>query len=175
MNRPGDLEQHVLAVLVENKAGVLARVADLFARRGYNIVSLNVAPTDDERFSRISIVVDVEKAPLDQIVKQLFKLVNVVEIAEMVPGASLTRELVVLNLIVPGDRRDELFATVERLHGRVLHDADGHVMVSLAGEPHEIDAIERELSAFEIFDIQRTGKVALRIVGNDVPLTRAEP
>ena len=173
MSRPGDLEQHVLAVLVENKAGVLARVADLFARRGYNIVSLNVAPTDDDRFSRISIVVDVEKAPLEQIVKQLFKLVNVVEIAEMIPGASLTRELIVLNMAVGEERRDELFATVERLHGRILHVSDSHVMVSLAGEPHEIDAIESELSAFDISDIQRTGKVALRIVGNDVPLTRA--
>lgn len=173
MNRPGDLESHVLAVLVENKAGVLARVADLFARRGYNIVSLNVAPTDDERFSRITIVVDVEKAPLDQIVKQLFKLVNVVEIAEMRPGASLTRELIVVNVVVSDDRRTELIDTVQRRHGRILHDEAGHVMVSLAGEPHEIDAIERELSSFEIFDIQRTGKVALRIVGNEVPLTRA--
>ncbi len=173
MNRPGDLEQHVLAVLVENKAGVLARVVDLFARRGYNIVSLNVAPTDDERFSRITIVVDVEKAPLDQIVKQLFKLINVVEIAEMTPGATLTRELIVVNVAVGDDRRDELLEAVERMHGRVLVNKAGHVMVSLAGEPHEIDAIERELSSFEIFDIQRTGKVALRIVGSDVPLTRA--
>lgn len=173
MNRPGDLQQHVLAVLVENKAGVLARVADLFARRGYNIVSLNVAPTDDERFSRITIVVDVEKAPLDQIVKQLFKLVNVVEIAEMVPEASLVRELIVVNVEVTDDRRQELMDAVERMHGRVLLEESGHVMVSLAGEPHEIDAIEHELSGFGIFDIQRTGKVALRILGNDVPLTRA--
>ena len=173
MNRPGDLEQYVLAVLVENKAGVLARVADLFARRGYNIVSLNVAPTDDERFSRITIVVDVEKAPLDQIVKQLFKLINVVEIAEMVPEASLVRELIVVNVRIEEAQRDELLTTVERLHGRILLEANGHVMVSLAGEPHEIDAIERELGEFDIFDIQRTGKVALRIVGNDLPLTRA--
>jgi len=173
VNRPGDLEQYVLAVLVENKAGVLARVADLFARRGYNIVSLNVAPTDDERFSRITIVVDVEKAPLDQIVKQLFKLINVVEIAEMVPEASLVRELIVVNVRIEEAQRDELLTTVERLHGRILLEANGHVMVSLAGEPHEIDAIERELGEFDIFDIQRTGKVALRIVGNDLPLTRA--
>ncbi len=173
MNRPGDLQQHVLAVLVENKAGVLARVADLFARRSYNIVSLNVAPTDDERVSRITIVVDVEKAPLDQIVKQLFKLINVVEILEMIPEASLVREMVVLNIEVDDARKPELVAVVDRLHGRVLHDEAGHVMVSLAGEPHEIDAIEHELSAFDIVDIQRTGKVALRIVGNDVPLTRA--
>lgn len=173
MNRPGDLQQHVLAVLVENKAGVLARVADLFARRSYNIVSLNVAPTDNERFSRITIVVDVEKAPLDQIVKQLFKLINVVEILEMIPESSLVREMIVLNVAVGDDQKPALLAAVEKRHGRVLHDSDGHVMVSLAGEPHEIDAIEHELSSFDIVDIQRTGKVALRIVGNDVPLTRA--
>ena len=165
-------ETHTLAVLVENKAGVLARVAGLFARRGFNIESLAVAPTD-ERFSRITIVVDVEKAPLDQIVKQLFKLINVVEIAEMVPEASLVRELIVVNVRIEEAQRDELLTTVERLHGRILLEANGHVMVSLAGEPHEIDAIERELGEFDIFDIQRTGKVALRIVGNDLPLTRA--
>jgi acetolactate synthase I/III small subunit len=76
---------HILSVLVENKPGVLARVAGLFARRGYNIESLAVAPTDDERFSRITIVVDVESAPLEQIVKQLFKLINVVKISELDP------------------------------------------------------------------------------------------
>jgi acetolactate synthase-1/3 small subunit len=172
MNRPGDLENHTLAVLVENKAGVLARVADLFARRGYNIVSLAVAPTDDERFSRITIVVEVEKAPLDQIVKQLFKLVNVVEIAEMIPEASVTRELMVVNVEVPEERRQEFFDLVERRHGRILHDAHGHVIISLAGEPDEIDAMETELRVFEIFDLQRTGRVALRIVESDVPLTR---
>ena len=75
-------------MLVENKAGVLARVADLFARRGYNIVSLAVRPTNENRFSRITIVVDVESAPLEQIVKQLFKLVNVVEIQELHPSES---------------------------------------------------------------------------------------
>ena len=82
-----------IVVLVENKAGVLARVADLFARRGYNIVSLAVAPTNDDRFSRLTIVVDLESAPLDQIVKQLFKLINVVEIAELAPADAVEREL----------------------------------------------------------------------------------
>ncbi|HEX6569796.1 MAG TPA: acetolactate synthase small subunit, partial [Acidimicrobiales bacterium] len=83
---PGtDARHHTLVVLVENKAGVLARVASLFARRGFNIFSLAVAPTEDDRFSRITIVVDVASAPLEQITKQLYKLVNVVKISELDP------------------------------------------------------------------------------------------
>ena len=81
-----DLAHHTLSVLVENKAGVLARIVNLFSRRGYNIYSLAVAPTDDERFSRLTVVVDVESAPLEQIVKQLHKLINVVKIIELDPA-----------------------------------------------------------------------------------------
>jgi acetolactate synthase I/III small subunit len=89
---------HMLSVLVQNKPGVLARVASLFARRGYNIFSLAVAPTDDPEFSRISIVVDVESAPLEQIVKQLFKLIEVVRISELDPRKSVERELMVATI-----------------------------------------------------------------------------
>src|SRR5665213_481310 len=88
-----DKRHHTLTVLVENKAGVLARVSGLFSRRGYNIFSLAVAPTNDERFSRITIVVDVESAPLDQIMKQLDKLIPVVSITELPPSSSREREL----------------------------------------------------------------------------------
>ena len=91
-------KHHILSVLVENKSGVLARVASLFARRGYNIFSLAVAPTEDERFSRITIVVDVESAPLEQIVKQLFKLINVVKITELDPPTSVERELLLVTV-----------------------------------------------------------------------------
>jgi acetolactate synthase I/III small subunit len=91
---------HMLSVLVQNKPGVLARVASLFARRGYNIFSLAVAPTDDPEFSRISIVVDVESAPLEQIVKQLFKLIEVVRISELDPRKSVERELMVATVRV---------------------------------------------------------------------------
>lgn len=172
MHEPSANQHHTLAVLVENKAGVLARVADLFARRGYNIFSLAVAPTQDPRFSRITIVVDVESSPLDQIVKQLFKLINVVEIAEMLPEASITRELIVVNVEVSADRRAEFDTLVAETHGRVLHDAAGHITVSLAGEPDEVDAIEARLAAFTIMDLQRTGRIALSKVGASVPLTR---
>ena len=96
---------HVLSVLVENRAGVLARVAGLFARRGYNIFSLAVAPTDDDRFSRLTVVVDVESAPLEQIVRQLDKLVNVIAISELDPRQSVERELVLLTVrATPADR-----------------------------------------------------------------------
>ena len=93
---------HVLSVLVENRAGVLARVASLFARRGYNIYSLAVAPTDDERFSRITVVVDVESAPLEQVVKQLNKLINVIKISELDPRDSVERELMLVTVKAPG-------------------------------------------------------------------------
>ena len=91
----GVIHHHVLSVLVENRAGVLARIAQLFSRRGYNIFSLAVAPTDDSRFSRITIVVDVDSAPLEQITKQLHKLINVIKISELDPADSVECELLV--------------------------------------------------------------------------------
>ena len=105
----------ILSVLVQNRPGVLARVAGLFARRGYNIVSLAVAPTEDDGFSRITIVVDVDSAPLEQVVKQLFKLIEVVKISELDPRRAVERELMIATVRVvaghprPGDRVDEHF------------------------------------------------------------------
>src|SRR5215210_8544355 len=96
---------HTLSVLVENKAGVLARVSGLFARRGFNIFSLAVAPTDDERFSRITIVVDVESATVEQITKQLFKLINVVKISELHPAEAVERELLLATVRATPDVR----------------------------------------------------------------------
>src|SRR5580693_3892165 len=92
------VRHHIVTAKVENKAGVLTRVASLFSRRGFNIFSLAVAPTDDERFSRITIVVDVESAPLEQIMKQLDKLVNVVDIFELAPEAATEREMLLATL-----------------------------------------------------------------------------
>ena len=109
-------QHHTLSVLVENKAGVLARVAGLFARRGFNIYSLAVAPTDDERFSRITIVVDVESAPLEQITKQLFKLINVVKISELDPRHSVERELL-LATVEPTARPAARSSSWSRLRG----------------------------------------------------------
>src|SRR4029453_7646705 len=109
MALPGtDARHHTLVVLVENKAGVLARISGLFARRGYNIYSLAVAPTDDERFSRITIVVDIQSAPLEQITKQLFKLIHVVKISELAPAESVERELLMATVSAVPDVRGQV-------------------------------------------------------------------
>lgn len=152
---------HTLVVRVENKSGVLARVAGLFARRGFNIDSLAVAPTDDERFSRITIVVDVESAPLEQIVKQLDKLVNVVEIQELAPGTSVERELLLATVRADAARRDDIMDLIRIFEGKVLNVGHDALMVSLTGSPSRVDDFEDLLRPYGIVELQRTGKVAL--------------
>ncbi len=174
MTRPGDLAHRTLAVLVEDKAGVLARVADLFARRGYNIVSLAVAPTGNDRFSRITIVVDVESAPLEQIVKQLFKLINVVEILELEPGASVERELIMVTVDTNGpngrSRRSEIMELVDIFKGRILAVGAEALTVSLEGTPDKVNDFEKLISDYGIIEIQRSGRIALPKIG--APATR---
>ncbi len=169
MTRPGDLSHHTLSVLVENKAGVLARVADLFARRGYNIVSLAVAPTSDQRFSRITIVVDVESAPLEQIVKQLFKLINVVEIQELSPEASVERELMIAT-VRSANERSQILELVDIFEAKILSVSSDRLTVSLEGRPEKIDDFELLLRDYGIDDVQRTGRIALPKIGR-VPST----
>jgi len=152
---------HVLSVLVENRAGVLARVASLFARRGYNIYSLAVAPTHDDRFSRLTIVVDVESAPLEQVVKQLNKLVNVIKISELDPRDSVERELALLTVRATADQRQQVVSLVELFEGRVLDVGADELTVTADDHPSRLDDLEELLRPFGIVDIQRTGRVAL--------------
>jgi acetolactate synthase I/III small subunit len=152
---------HILSVLVENKFGVLARVASLFSRRGYNIYSLAVAPTDDERFSRITIVVDVESAPLEQIVKQLDKLINVVSISELAPEAAIERELVLVTVECGAPERGDLMQLVTIFEGRIVDVRSDRMTVMLAGPPGKIDDFEELIQPFGIVELQRTGRVAL--------------
>jgi acetolactate synthase I/III small subunit len=152
---------HILTVLVENKAGVLARVANLFARRGYNIESLAVAPTDDVRFSRITIVVDVESAPLEQITKQLFKLINVVKISELDPAEAVERELLLCTVAADPAVRSQVIELVQVFEGRILAVGVDALTVSLDGSPGKIDDFEELLRSYGIVELQRTGRVAL--------------
>jgi acetolactate synthase-1/3 small subunit len=154
-------KQHILSVLVENKAGVLARVASLFARRGFNIYSLAVAPTDDERFSRITVVVDVEATPLEQITKQLFKLVNVVKISELEPAASVERELLLCTVRADPSVRSQVVELVQIFEGRILAVGNDVLTVSLEGHPGKIDDFEELVRSYGIVELQRTGRVAL--------------
>ncbi|HJP24073.1 MAG: acetolactate synthase small subunit [Acidimicrobiales bacterium] len=155
---------HTLVVTVENKSGVLARVASLFARRAFNIESLAVAPTDDEDMSRITVVVDLESAPLDQIVKQLDKLVNVVEIRELGPGQAVERELMLVTVTAEPDRRDEIVEHLDRAGGKVLSLSTDRMMLSLVGPPRRVDEFEDLLREYGIIELQRTGRVALPVL-----------
>jgi acetolactate synthase-1/3 small subunit len=152
---------HTLSVLVENRAGVLARVSGLFARRAYNIHSLAVAPTDDDRFSRITIVVDAESAPLEQVTKQLFKLIDVVKISELHPDDSIERELLLATVKAAPDLRGQVMELVQVFEGRVLGVGHDEITISLDGHPSKIDDFEELLRPYGIVELQRTGRVAL--------------
>jgi acetolactate synthase-1/3 small subunit len=152
---------HTLSVLVENKAGVLARVSGLFARRAYNIYSLAVAPTDDERFSRITIVCDVSETSVEQITKQLFKLINVVKINELSPAESVERELMLATIRTEAGRRSEVIELVQVFDGKIVDVGHDALTVALAGKPRNLDDFEELMRAFGIVELQRTGRVAL--------------
>ncbi len=156
-----DKRHHTLTVVVENKSGVLARVAGLFSRRGYNIFSLAVAPSDNERFSRITIVVDVESAPLEQIIKQLDKLIPVVSITELDPAVSRERELLLATVEAGPETRGQVIQLVGVFEGKIVDVGRQGMTVMLAGTPSKIDDFENLIRPFGIVELQRTGRVAL--------------
>ena len=152
---------HNLVVLVENKPGVLARVSGLFARRGFNIHSLTVAPTDDDRFSRITIVADTESASVEQITKQLYKLINVVKISELAPADAVERELLMATVKAPPQTRSQVIELTNIFGGKVMNVGPQELMVSLAGTPGKLDDFAELLRGFGILAIQRSGRVAM--------------
>ncbi len=174
MTESTEVSHHTLSVLVENKAGVLARVADLFARRGYNILSLAVAPTADQRFSRITIVVISEQDVLSQIVKQLFKLINVVEIAELNPSDSVERELMLATVRATELTRPEIMEIVGDYSAVVLAEGDNQITISVGGASAEITKLEGALRVHGLVAIQRTGQIALPKIGARPPVLRAD-
>jgi acetolactate synthase-1/3 small subunit len=155
------VNHHVLSVLVQNRPGVLARVASLFARRGYNIFSLAVAPTDNDEYSRITIVVNVESNTIEQIVKQLFKLVEVVRISELDPSNSVERELMVSTVRASAEQRGQVVELANIFEGKILSVGQDALIVSLDGSPEKLDDFEELLRQYGIVESQRTGRVAL--------------
>ena len=155
---------HPLVVRAENKPGVLARVSGLFERRGFNIQSLAVAPTDNELFSRLTIVVDAESAPMEQIVKQLDKLINVVRIQELSPSDSVSRELILATVNLTEGSEDNIMREIESFDANVLSVGDKKIMVSLSGPPDVINEFETVLEKYGIVEVQRTGIVALATI-----------
>lgn len=158
---PRDVKHHILSVLVENRPGVLNRVAGLFARRGYNIHSLAVAPTEDERFSRITMVVDVASSPLPQMVQQLDKLVNVLEINELAPAEAVERELLMMSVSAPPEIRGQVIELVGVFDARILSVAHDALTISLEGHPSKLDDFEALMTTYGILAVQRSGRVAL--------------
>jgi len=154
-------QHHILSVLVQNRPGVLARVASLFARRGFNIYSLAVAPAEHEGMSRITIVVDVESTPLEQITKQLFKLIEVVKISELDPRSSVERELLLVTVRATPEHRSQVVELVNIFEAKILAVGAEALTVSLEGAPEKLDDFEELLETYGIVELQRTGRVAL--------------
>ncbi|MDG1187733.1 acetolactate synthase small subunit [uncultured Ilumatobacter sp.] len=155
------MNHHILSVLVQNRPGVLARVAGLFARRGYNIFSLAVAPAEVEGRSRITIVVDLDSAPLEQITKQLFKLIDVIKISELDPELSVERELLIATIKAEATQRSEVASLVDIFEGKIIAVSEAVITVSLEGHPNKLDDFEDLLGGYGIVELQRTGRVAL--------------
>jgi acetolactate synthase-1/3 small subunit len=153
--------RHTLSVLVENKPGVLARVAELFARRGFNIESLAVGTTDRPDISRMTIVVDVAEKSLEQVRKQLHKLVNVIEISDLDPERSVDRELMLVKIKVGRETRSEVIEMVDIFRGKIVDVGRDSIIVEITGNASKIAAFEDLVRNYGIKEIARTGKVAL--------------
>jgi acetolactate synthase-1/3 small subunit len=152
---------HTLSVLVENKPGVLARVAGLFSRRGFNIDSLAVGPTEHADVSRMTIVVSVEDLPLEQVTKQLNKLVNVIKIVELDPAASVQRELLLLKVRADVQTRSHVLETVQLFRAKVVDVTTDTVTVEATGTADKLDALIRVLEPFGIRELVQSGLVAV--------------
>jgi acetolactate synthase-1/3 small subunit len=155
------MSKHTLSVLVENKPGVLARIAALFSRRGFNIDSLAVGPTEHPSVSRMTVVVDVEDQPLEQVTKQLNKLVNVLKIVELDAGQSVQRELLLLKVKADLESRSHVLETVQLFRAKVVDVAPDAVTIEATGSPDKLDALLRVLEPFGIRELVQSGVVAV--------------
>jgi acetolactate synthase-1/3 small subunit len=155
------VQHHILSVLVENKFGVLSRVAGLFSRRGYNIFSLAVSPTEDERLSRMTIVVDAESAPLEQVTKQLNKVVPVIKITELAPDEAVERELMLITVKGTAEARSQVTELAAIFEAKIVDVGYEAMTLMVAGTPDKLDAISDLLAPFGIVESQRTGRIAL--------------
>ncbi|MBL6274961.1 acetolactate synthase small subunit [Micromonospora fiedleri] len=155
------MTMHTLSVLVENKPGVLARVSGLFSRRGFNIDSLAVGETENPDVSRITIVVNADSSPLEQVTKQLNKLVNVLKIVELDPSTSVARELLLVKVRADRNARGQVLETVSLFRARVVDVAADTLTIEATGTPDKLDALLRDLESFGIKEMVQSGLVAI--------------
>jgi acetolactate synthase-1/3 small subunit len=155
------MSRHTLSVLVEDQPGVLARIAGLFSRRGFNIESLAVGPTETPNVSRITLVVAVEGLPLEQVTKQLNKLVNVLKIVELEPTTSVQREFMLVKVRADASTRSHVLETVQLFRAGVVDVAPEAVTIEVTGSREKLDALLRVLEPFGIRELVKSGSVAL--------------
>ena len=153
--------RHILAVLVENQPGVLTRVAGLFSRRGYNIESLAVGQTHDPEISRMTIVVDGDDQVIEQVVKQLEKLVDVISVRDISEAEHVDRELVLIKVKAEPSVRGEIMQIVDIFRARIVDIGHNSLIIECTGDEGKIKAIEKSLRPFGILELVRTGKIAM--------------
>jgi acetolactate synthase-1/3 small subunit len=153
--------RHILSLLVENKPGVLARISGLFARRGFNIDSLAVGPTDDDQISRITLTVDGASHPIDQVTKQMHKLINVIKIRDLEPNEAVARELALFKVSADGDSRGQIMEYAEIFRGRIVDVSKRSVTVEVTGPDDKIEAFEQMVRPFGLIEMVRTGEIAV--------------
>jgi acetolactate synthase-1/3 small subunit len=153
--------KHILSILVENKPGVLTRIAGLFARRGFNIDTLAVGPTDDPTLSRMTITLDGAMHPIDQVTKQLHKLINVIKIRDLEPQETVARELALFKISADGASRGEVMQIVEIFRGKVIDVTRRSVIAEVTGTWDKIEAFERMVRPFGMVEMARTGEIAI--------------
>ncbi len=154
--------RHTISVLVENKFGVLARVSGMFSGRGFNIDSLNVAPTNDASLSRITAVLKGDEAQLDLCIKQLRKLINVVEVIDFKEGQAVARELVLVKIRASAQTRSEIVQIADIFRAKIVNLTNENLIVELTGTDDKINALLSLLEPFGILELARTGRLALK-------------
>ena len=153
--------KHVLSILVENRPGVLARVAGLFSRRGFNIDTLAVGPTDDPEVSRITLTLDGAVHPIDQVTKQLHKLINVLKIRDMEPELTVARELALFKVSAAVESRAEIVQFAEIFRAKIVDVSRRALIIEITGSHDKIEAFEQMLRPHGLLEMVRTGEVAL--------------
>ena len=153
--------KHNIAVIVENKSGVLTRIAGLFSRRSFNIDSLSVGTTDNPEYSRMTITVQGDRDVLEQVIKQLSKLINVIRVSELDPSESLERELAVIKVSVDRENRSEIMQIVNIFRARIIDVSQRSMIIEVTGDEEKVEAIIQLLRQFGIKELARTGKVSI--------------
>jgi acetolactate synthase-1/3 small subunit len=153
--------KHILSILVENKPGVLTRITGLFARRGFNIDTLAVGPTDNEQLSRITMTLDGAVHSIDQVTKQLHKLVNVLKIRDLEPEETLARELALFKISADGNARAEVMQICEIFRAKIVDVSKRSLIAEITGTQDKIEAFERLVRPFGLVEMARTGEIAI--------------